>query len=94
MQVTLEEMFKRWSDADESRRARAFALLGRESNPAAPVDRRIRRWHEAAEELGVSVRTLRTWAKLARIRPVQLPGRKRSYGLRVSDLEKLVEVHR
>ncbi len=92
--MTLEELLRAWQTASDARRKAAFATLRGEEPTSAPDDRRIRRWHEAARELGVCVRTLRTWAQDAQLRPVKLPGRKRTYGLRASDLEKLIEVHR
>ncbi len=92
--VSLEEALQLLAAKSMTRCGKVRGVPPDTEAPPASVDRRVRRWPAAAAELGVSLRTLRNWVSTSDIRPVKLPGRTRSYGLRLSDLEALIEARK
>ncbi len=66
-------------------------LHGLAPAPTAESVNRVLRRREAAARFGVSLRTVDEWTKQGILKKVYLPGRKRSAGFRLADLESLIK---
>ncbi|MEI6808403.1 MAG: helix-turn-helix domain-containing protein [bacterium] len=59
--------------------------------PAVPAEVRILRRHEAAKRLGCGLRCIDNWARTGILHKVTLPGHIRACGVRLSDVEALIQ---
>ena len=59
--------------------------------PAEPAEIRLVRWKEAARKLSCSTKSVQRLAKEGFLHPVTLPGRMRSAGVRLGELEALIQ---
>lgn len=85
--------FRADSTVTPPERVRLLALLrsgGAANGETAPVESRLLRRAEAARRLGHSVRWLDDLARAGIVRKIKLPGRRRSAGFRLADIEELL----
>lgn len=74
----------------EARRRALEALLGNSNTERPIATMKALRWPAAAGMAGCTTKTLRSWAKAAGIKPILLPGRKRSFGIREGDVLNMI----
>jgi hypothetical protein len=88
--ITLEHVADAWKTAPAERRADALRVLHGTDRDAPQTGPKVYRWVEAARQLSVTTRCLRYAVDAAGIKPVRLPGRSRAFGIRATDLERLI----
>jgi hypothetical protein len=87
--ASLENIVAGWQSAPADRRAAAMRILHGEQTPT-PNAPRVLRFSEAARQLSLTTRALRYGLAAAGIEAVSLPGRSRAFGIRATDLDKLI----
>ncbi len=79
------------STVDPAERRRLLGLLAKDSDAIQKTRERIVRRAEAAERLGVSLRTIDNLARQGALTRIRLPGRKRGAGFRETDVVALMD---
>jgi hypothetical protein len=76
--------------ATERRAFLDFAAPAEPAQPKLQTRPKVLRFSEAARQLSLTTRALRYGLQAAGIEAVSLPGRSRAFGIRASDLDKLI----